>query len=54
MKLEIDFGKHVKNAREIVNNLIEEAEDTKISIKIERENRTEGKEGWESRAGSEE
>lgn len=43
MKIEIDFGKHVKKAREVLNSLIEGAEDTKISIEIERESRTESK-----------
>lgn len=44
MKLEIDFGKHVEKAREVLNSLIEEAEDTKISIEFKRESRNEGRE----------
>lgn len=40
MKLEIDFGKTVRKAREVVNSLIEGAEDTKISVEVKRESRT--------------
>lgn len=41
MKIEIDFGKYIKKAREVLNSLAEEVEDTKISIEIKKESRTE-------------